>query len=119
MNGITVLAERQIEVFGLNSTVLWITIPVCALIATCFAVWCGINEFYDWQAIVFIALLAAILGATIGFLIGAGLSEVIPKGYETVYDVLIDESVSMTEFYGKYEIIDQQGQIFTIKEKTG
>lgn len=85
-------------------------------IAICFGIWYGINEFYDWQVIVLTTILIAIIGAMIGFLIGAGLSLIIPKGYETVYDVLIDESVSMTEFYEKYEIIDQRGQIFTIKE---
>lgn len=36
MNGIIVLAERQIEVFGLNGTVLWITIPICA---DCYMFW--------------------------------------------------------------------------------
>ena len=116
MNGITILAERQIEVFGLNSTILWITIPICAAIAMFFAIWQGVNEFYEWQATIVFAILLAILGAMIGFLIGAALSGIIPKGFETVYDVLIDESVSMTEFYERYEIIDQQGRVFTIKE---
>lgn len=44
MNGITILAERQIGVVGLNSAVLWITIPICAVIGICFAIWHGINE---------------------------------------------------------------------------
>jgi len=33
------------------------------------------------------------------------------------YQVLINEDISMLEFYGKYEIIDQEGKIFTIREK--
>lgn len=33
------------------------------------------------------------------------------------YKVTIDESVSMTEFMDKYEIIDQEGKIYTVKEK--
>lgn len=40
----------------------------------------------------------------------------IPTGkYE--YQVTIDKSVSMTEFYEKYEIVDVEGKIYTIKEK--
>lgn len=40
----------------------------------------------------------------------------VPTGkYE--YQVTIDKSVSMTEFYEKYEIIDVEGKIYTIKEK--
>ena len=33
------------------------------------------------------------------------------------YQVTIDESVSMVEFLDKYEIIDQAGKIYTVKEK--
>lgn len=34
-----------------------------------------------------------------------------------VYQVTIDNSVSMTEFYEMYEIIEVNGKIYTIKEK--
>ena len=33
------------------------------------------------------------------------------------YKVTIDDSVSMTKFMDKYEIIDQEGKIYTVKEK--
>ena len=33
------------------------------------------------------------------------------------YSVIIDDSVSMIEFYDKYEVIDIQGKIFTITER--
>lgn len=33
------------------------------------------------------------------------------------YKVIIDESVSMVEFMDKYEILDQEGEIYTVKEK--
>ena len=33
------------------------------------------------------------------------------------YKVTIDDSVSMNEFLGKYEILDQEGKIYTVKEK--
>jgi len=38
-------------------------------------------------------------------------------GTETHYKVTIDDSVSMNEFLDKYEIIDQEGKIYTVKEK--
>lgn len=34
------------------------------------------------------------------------------------YKVLIDDTVSWNEVYDKYEVIDQEGKIYTIKEKT-
>ena len=33
------------------------------------------------------------------------------------YDCLISEDVSMTEFYEKYEVVEINGKIWTIKEK--
>jgi hypothetical protein len=38
-------------------------------------------------------------------------------GTETHYKVTIDDSVSMNEFLDKYEILDQEGKIYTIKER--
>jgi hypothetical protein len=40
-----------------------------------------------------------------------------PTGY-TEYQVLIDDDVKWKDLYENYEIIDQQGKIYTIKEKT-
>jgi hypothetical protein len=40
-----------------------------------------------------------------------------PSVYETQYKVTINESVSMVEFLDKYEIIDQEGKIYTVREK--
>lgn len=36
----------------------------------------------------------------------------------TYYQATLDDSVSYTEFTKQYEIIDQEGKIYTIKEKT-
>lgn len=33
------------------------------------------------------------------------------------YKVLIDDTASWSDIYNKYEIIDQEGKIYTIKEK--
>ncbi len=37
--------------------------------------------------------------------------------YRTEYEVILDESVSLIEFYNKYEIIEQRGEIYVICEK--
>ena len=38
-------------------------------------------------------------------------------GTEYHYKVTIDDSVSMNDFLDKYEILDQEGKIYTVKEK--
>jgi hypothetical protein len=37
----------------------------------------------------------------------------------TEYKVTIDDSVSYIEFTEKYEVINQEGEIYTVREKTG
>ena len=62
----------------------------------------------------------AILGFVLG-LIGGVIAEdnlVKPIEYETHYKVTISDEVSMNEFLEKYEIIEQDERIFTIREKT-
>lgn len=63
-------------------------------------------------------IMSAIFIIAILFLVGAIAHNVAnPTGY-TEYQVLIDDDVKWKDLYENYEIIDQKGQIYTIKEKT-
>lgn len=63
------------------------------------------------------------IGCTISALTGIFIFAMVavatakPTTYETHYKVTIDDSVSMTEFMDKYEILDQEGKIYTVKER--
>lgn len=48
--------------------------------------------------------------------VGVDANYKIPIG-EYEYKVIIDDNVSMTEFYEHYEVVDQDGKIFIIREK--
>lgn len=39
------------------------------------------------------------------------------KKYETRYQVTVDDTVSMNEFQSKYEIIEVEGKIYTVRER--
>ena len=70
----------------------------------------------DWGLGVTVFLIVFIAGsALLGTLIGCTTGE--PTEYETQYKVVIDDSVSMNDFIEKYEIIDQEGKIYTVREK--
>ena len=52
-------------------------------------------------------------------ILGTGIAK--GKGTEEVYDyteykVIIDDTVNMNEFMGKYEILDQDGKIYIVRE---
>lgn len=64
------------------------------------------------------------LGALVGLLIGmvAGLLSGVVIGvveieYYPTYKVTISDEVSMNEFMSKYEILNQDGKIYTVKER--
>ena len=102
------------------------------------------TEGYPWIIGIFlcVGLLAGVIGAIveaqsfgfsditfpivlIGFLLGLaiGLTGFALTLHEsdtadyTEYKVIIDDSVSMNEFLDKYEILDQEGKIYTVKER--
>ncbi len=58
----------------------------------------------------------AILGLALGMFMYFIIFHVIVPDEYTAYKVTISESVSMTEFYEQYEIIDVDGKIYTIRE---
>ena len=57
--------------------------------------------------------------AIIASIVVAGLGDVTNKNSvdHIEYKVTIDDSVSMNEFLDKYEILDQEGKIYTVKER--
>ena len=59
------------------------------------------------------------IGLICGLLLGAIMGDIssTPKKSETHYKVLISDEVSMNEFLGHYEIVDQEGKIYTVKER--
>ena len=60
---------------------------------------------------------------TIGVVVGALFSYIAansaqePIAYKNRYKVIISDKVSMNEFYERYEVIDQEGKIYTVEER--
>ena len=51
-------------------------------------------------------------------LVGVLINKIGNKNYVPVYEVTIDDSVSMLDFEEKYEIVKQEGKIYHIIERT-
>ena len=110
IDGVQVLSQEAIYSAGLKPVGTAILTVVVLLIS--FLVMAIKDEnFYIFVCGVFISLF---LGVVSGFIFALTTGE--PTGrYE--YKVLIDDSVSMTEFYEKYDLISVDGQIYTIRDK--
>ena len=63
-----------------------------------------------------IGIIAGIISGIV-FGIGVGFGEGMLTKYETQYKVTISDEVSMNEFLERYEIIDQEGKIYTVRER--
>ena len=66
-----------------------------------------------------LALIIPILFVTsfLGWIGGKELERNLSAG-DTVYDVMIGDNVSFNEFTERYEIVEQNGNIYTVKERT-
>lgn len=75
-----------------------------------------IADYDKWP----VAIGGFVISVLCGLIIFVGLVNATakPVAYETQYKVTISDSVSMTEFYEHYEVIEQEGKIFTVRERT-
>lgn len=100
--------------FSWNS--FWVGLVFGAAIGLVAAIIFGLSA-NDWSA--FIAgciFYVPIVGLLCGLLCGASVARE-PVAWETHYEVIINEEVSMQDFMDKYEIIETRGTIYTVKEK--
>ncbi len=106
MNGVEILSTTAITTWHSWTFVIAFFVTVIITIGVAFlthdAVY-GISAGF----LVFI-ICAAIFGV-------GGFGECETGEYK--YKVTIDDSVSMNEFLDKYEILDQEGKIYTVKER--
>ncbi len=114
MNGVEILNQTIIYEIEYNFATLIISIIVWAIIV---CIVCAI-ESQHW----FDGLMGLITGAIIGLFIGGFLCGVTSKETDEIdyikYQVTVSDEVSLNEFIDKYEILDQEGKIYTVKEKT-
>lgn len=105
LDGITVLSQTVIE--DANMALVFIPASLVLVVAV---VGCAVGG----------------VDSLVGSIVSLGLTCVVALiAYDIVkyptdkyeYECVIDESVSMTEFFDRYEIIEQRGEIYVIREK--
>jgi hypothetical protein len=116
MQGVEILASSQ---FVTEWATDWTAFGITALIIFVIFVFIGVFKYqttYDVSDIVSYSVVGVVLGLLGGVMIGYILLST-PAAHETQYKITISDEVSMTEFYEHYEVIDQDGKIFTVREK--
>ena len=117
MNGIEILSQSEVVA---ELAYNWIAFSLALIIMSAISIVLGLilgkQEKSDYFIVAVEISLIIFVGLLLSFLAGAIFST--PVEYKTQYKVTIDETVSMAEFYERYEIIEQESKIFTIEEKS-
>ena len=116
MSGVEILATEEVAVAwaSWNWKGFLATVWICVFVAIIAGLLAGVTD--DWELGIMIFFVIFVAGSALfGTLVGCTTGE--PTEYETQYKVVIDDSVSMNDFLEKYEIIDQDEKIYTVREK--
>ena len=113
MQGVEILASAQVAA---ENAMNWSTFWIVGIIVWLVVVAIGTCDMVDWYDLIPFGILGLFAGCMFGLFAGGVW---FPKilNYETQYQVTISDEVSMTEFYEHYEVIEQDGKIFTVREK--
>ena len=114
MAGVEILAVEEVATkFTFNWNPFWIVACVVFGILVGIGAIAGVSDG-SWKEFFIFVLIGVVVGAAFGCITGAGMKT--PIEYETQYKVVLDIEVSMVEFMEKYEVIDQNGKIYTVRE---
>ena len=109
MNGVTILnSYESLTNFGsiLLMSILCTWFLAAAIVALFALLKYGCDSWKEFAILVVCIVLFIICGC------------LIPEDkYETHYQVTVDNSVSMNEVQNKYEIIEVEGKIYTVRER--
>lgn len=114
MEGIEILTTKE---FAIDFAFNWESALIAGCTILCFCIVLGFLlslDDYDYSSLVIGVISGIIFGVIIGML--GGVIGQTPTKYETRYQVLISDEVSMNDFLEQYEIVDQEGKIYTVRE---
>ena len=94
----------------------WTLIVIIAIIVIP-AVVSLIGEIQDKDLLSTIGRISLIFGLCVALLMGTKIRQTTNQIDYIEHEVLVDDSVSLTEFTKKYEIVSQKGKIYVVREK--
>ena len=116
MTGVEILSSETIYETEFYPWLIALFASIGLLIGLGIAIWFLTQNLFHIDDIAMVVVIT-VIGAFIGFLV------VVATEHETdiidhiEYKVTVSEDVNFAEFMNKYEIIDQEGKIYTVKER--
>ena len=114
MSGVEILASEQVVAkYGISNTTIFTAILIIG-IAFVLGVLMSI-DLLDWGFLLYWMFLGMCFSLLLCSIVQEKTKK--PLEYETQYQIIISDEVLMNDFYDKYEIIEQEGKIFTVRER--
>lgn len=101
MEGVRILATNTTQVY------LWVALIIALVIGLFTGLIIGVKD--DFPAGLYCGFIVFVLAFCIIYFPN--------RKPTTIYDVIVDDTISWTEFNEKYEVIDQNGEIIKVKLK--
>jgi hypothetical protein len=115
MTGVEILATSEVVAAYEFSWGIYIGAIIIFIVLMTIASICSVR-YVGTEDIVIGAITGLVFGATLGLF---PAHSIIPSEYKTHYKVTISDEVSMNDFLERYEIVDQEGKIYTVRERDG
>lgn len=111
MQGVTILSETVVS----PCIVAGIFILICSIVAVLFMVACIVYmiKYGELFPMIIPAIVCLLAACAFGYV---SISELNKQPY-TKYKVTVDDSVSFKEFTDKYEILNQDGLVYEVRER--
>lgn len=116
MNGVEILSSETIYETDISVWPLIVFPIIGLLIGLILSIVTWVKDGFDGE-LVLLTIWLTIACFVLGFVLTTATEHETDTIDCIEYKVTIDDSVSMNEFLDKYEIIDQEGKIYTVKEK--
>ena len=114
LDGITILNTYEVVTkTAFSWPGFWIGVSIVAVVALIGSI-ISYDNLEDFLVVFGVSTI--ICGVLIGLFFGFAVMRK-PIEYVSEYEVTISNEVSMNEFYNRYDVIEQRGDIYVIREK--
>lgn len=116
MPGVDILAIEEVAVeFELSWMWFWIVLGAFVVGTLIYTITKVVSGEYSWPIIPLLLVVFGCVGGAFGMALADAFKT--PTKYEYQYKVTISPEVSMVTFMDKYEIVDTEGRIYTVRER--
>lgn len=115
MTGVKILATEEIATKHLYN---WGAFMICFIVILAVLFIAGVIISFkenNYHFVISFTIIGILFGTLPAFILGAAMG--IPSEYTTQYKVTISDEVQLNEFNERYEIIEQEGKIYTVRER--